>query len=162
MREQRGAVQLEWGVLMVIIAVLAAVLLTRLQDVITEARRVQLRLGVEAVRSNALLLQWRCPAVEDWACVQQALAGAQRVGADAKVRPEAGVLPAFEGDRRLLAIAAAAGLTQHQGPGTQWRWQTQSPNSLMLSLQGVTECQFLLRWDLKSRVALVEDVLDRC
>ncbi|MBB5204606.1 hypothetical protein HNQ51_001920 [Inhella inkyongensis] len=147
---------------MVIIAVLAAVLLTRLQDVITEARRVQLRLGVEAVRSNAMLLQWRCPDAADWACLRQALAGAQRVGADGKARPQARELPDFEGDRRLLAIAAAAGLTQHQGPGTQWLWQAQGPHGLLLSLQGVTECQFLLRWDLKSGAAVVEDVLDRC
>ena len=162
MKGRHGAVQLEWGVLLVILGVLAAVLLTRLQDVITEARRVQLRLGVEAVRSNAMLLLWRCPGAEDWACVQQALAGAQRVGADAKARPEAHGL-ARVGRRPSFAGHCGGGRTDAaSGPGTQWQWQTQGPNRLMLSLQGVTECQFLLRWDLKSGAAVVEDVLDRC
>ena len=59
---------LEFGVVMLVVAVLAGLLLQRLAGVRDEAARVQLRMGVEAVRLNAMLFQLRCGSQLDADC----------------------------------------------------------------------------------------------
>ena len=155
---------LEFAVVIVILGVLAGVLRGRFEAIQSEARSVQLRMAAEAVRSNAQLLQIKCPDWADADCLQRALAGLQRPS----LRPEAGdaellapaSLPGGLAQQRLWAAVSATGLPT--GQGAAWSARPLAADRLELALLGVTDCRFLLRADVSQRSIRVEDIQSVC
>lgn len=145
-----------------ILGVLAWVLRGRFEAIQSEARSVQLRMAVEAARSNALLLQIRCADWQDLACLRRAVAQAQRLPLNGQGgAPSAQSLPAPDAPRaRLLAVAAMVGLTAQDASPWLWRWL--GPAQLEFQLKGVTDCRFVLRVDIKSSSISAEDIQSLC
>jgi type II secretory pathway pseudopilin PulG len=131
---------MEFAIVMSIVALLLTLLLQRLGETAGDARRVQLRMAVEALRINAALLQLRCNAeMLEPACWQRALA-----------------------QRRLRSVALAAGLGEHAGTDGGWTWSSPAPDRLQLEPQGVAHCRLELRWQPQSAAIEVFAVEDRC
>lgn len=162
-RRQQGLGLLEFGIVTVIIAVLATLMLQRLGETAREARRVQLRMAVEALRINAMLLQLRCQTeMLEPDCWRRALA--RRQGSVGLAPSQATVQPPHHvGVPGLLrSVALAAGLGEHADAGSGWRWSSPSPERLQLVPQDVAHCRLELRWRAQTATVEVFAVEDRC
>jgi hypothetical protein len=154
---------MEFAIVMSIVALLLTLLLQRLGETAGDARRVQLRMAVEALRINAALLQLRCNAeMLEPACWQRALAqrrdSASLAAADSAVQPTHHVgVPGL-----LRSVALAAGLGEHAGTDGGWTWSSPAPDRLQLEPQGVAHCRLELRWQPQSAAIEVFAVEDRC
>lgn len=159
-----GFTLFEMAVVGSVIALSAWLLIARLSALTGEARRVQLRMAAAAANANARLLALKCPGESEPVCLEKALSETRRSAAAGPQQREASPPIGRSGPMgRLYAIASASGLTQHVGMGPNaWRWRELDALRLEMQLGGVTDCHFLLRWDLSSAAAVVEDVSDRC
>jgi len=157
---------LELALVALIVGAVSLAVKLRLDDVQREARRVQLLMAAETVRSNGALLQLRCPGLADSACTQRALSQTQRARATAPsaLEPAAEPPPAGRGEvlDRLQVIASAAGLAQHGEAKPQWQLRVLDAQSLEVALTAVTDCRFVMRWDPKASAVSIEDIQPRC
>lgn len=154
---------MEFAVVVAIVALLATLLLQRLGETASEARRVQLRMAVEALRINAALLQLRCNAeMLEPACWQRALAQRRSAGG-LSASASAVQAPSHTGVPGLLAsVALAAGLGEHAGGVGAWVWTRPDPQRLQLAPQGVAHCRLELHWQAAKSSVEVFAVEDRC
>lgn len=148
----------EFGLVAALIAVPATLLLQRLGELREQSAQVQLRMGAEAVRLNALLFQARCGSALEPACWRALLAtrrdAAQGAAADAPARR-----PLPEGVQGLLrSVALAAGLAD----APQWQLQTQGAQRLQFALKDVAHCRFVLAAELPGLALQIQTVEDRC
>lgn len=157
---------LELALIALIVGAVSLAVKLRLDNVLREARRVQLRMAAETVRSNGALMRLRCPSLADGACALRALRELRRASATAAspVEPAAGPQSASHNNvlERLQAIATAAGLAQHGDTQPQWQLRVLNTQSLEVALAGVTDCRFVMRWDDKAGAVSIEDVHPRC
>lgn len=156
---------LEFAVVVTVLGVLAWVLHERFAAIHSEARSVQLRMAAATVRSNAQLLQLKCPDWIELRCLQAALAGLRRADLRGSARIEAQPppeWPAQPGLRRLWAIASASGLLQPGERPGDWRLRPLDAERLEFSLVGVTDCRFVLHAHVNTQSVSVEDSESRC
>ncbi|MBH9579608.1 hypothetical protein [Inhella proteolytica] len=153
---------LEFAVVVTVLGVLAWVLRARFDAIQAEARSVQLRMAAEAARSNAQLLQLKCPDWADRPCTLAVLAGLRRAAlpgpATAEVQQPA-AWPVEPLQQRLYAIAFASGLADSRA---SWHLRPLGAEQLEVALQGVNECRFVLHADIKARIIRAEDIQSRC
>jgi hypothetical protein len=157
---------LELALIALIVGAVSLAVKLRLDDVQREARRVQLLMAAETVRSNGALMQLRCPNLADNACAQRALGQLHRASATAPsaLEPATGPSPESQSEAldRLQAIASAAGLAQHGEAKPQWQLRVLDAQSLEVALTAVTDCRFVMRWDAKASAVSIEDIHPRC
>ena len=149
---------LEFGLVVALVGVPAALLLNRLRDLREDSARVQLRMGAEAVRLNAQLFQGRCGSTLEPACWQALLATRRDA---ARAAEPAGLvahsLPA--GAQGLLAsVALAAGLAD----APRWQLQPLGDDRLQFTLKDVAHCRFVLAAAAPDRALQIQTVEDRC
>lgn len=153
---------LEFAVVVAVLGVLAWVLRARFDAIQAEARSVQLRMAAEAARSNARLLQLKCPDWADLACMQRVLTELRRASLQVPLAAEAQQIdnwPAEPGQQRLQALASATGLSDLRAG---WRLRPLGAERLEVTLSNVNECRFVLHADIKARIIRAEDIQSRC
>lgn len=156
---------LEFAVVIVVLGLLAWVLRERFDAIRAEARSVQLRMAAEAARSNAQLLQLKCPDWADRGCAVRALDGLRRAKLAGPQPGEPQRPPAWPTEaaqQRLFAIASATGLTQSASAELTWRLRPLGASRLEIALIGVIDCRFMLLADVNSHTVSVEDIQPRC
>lgn len=165
MRRGRGASLLEFGVVMLILAVLMGLLLTRLGDATQAARRTQLRMAAEQVRLHAQGLMLRCGTAFDVNCWQRWLAE-RRAAPGQPERPEPGA-PALSADAAglLHVVALAAGLYARGGDGqadrqADWLVHPLSATRLEAALRARPSCRFILERDSNSGWVVATELTD--
>jgi hypothetical protein len=161
-----GISTLEVVVVLVVLTLLASTLLQRLGGLSAEARQVQLRMTVENVRSNAILLQMRCGNAPDPTCWQQAVATALRAGVGG-LPPAPAAAETVPPERanaigRLRTIALAAGLGEHGAKPPVWALRPEGDTTLWVGLKAVPDCRFSMHWVAASAAVTVQHVADRC
>jgi|GEM_PF-5506798 len=148
---------LEFAVVIVIVGVLLVLLLQRLAESASHARRVQLQMAAEALRLNANLFQLRCGPGLDADCwrrllVQRRQASVRSSSAPASLQDE----PPPTAFGLLRSVALAAGL------GDGWVWQQPDAQRLQLAPQGVAHCRLELFWSPSQAAVQVRTLEDRC
>jgi type II secretory pathway pseudopilin PulG len=152
--------KLEFAVVISVVAVLAGVLLGRLQDTVKDSHRVELRMGAENARLQGLLFQLRCGSALEPSCWRSLLIAHNPASEPHGRLDPQNQLPALEPEPQglLLAVAWAAGVAKPP------RWVSQADGSerLQVALSGVSECRFVLTRVASTGQVLVIDVEDRC
>ena len=157
MKLGRGMGLFEFAVVMAIVGLLLVLLLQRLAESASSARRVQLQMAAEALRLNANLIQLRCGQGFDADCWRRLLAQRRQ----ASVREASGAAP-FQDEPKanafglLRSVALASGLEQG------WDWQQPDAQRLQLAPQGVAHCRLELLWTPTQAVVQVRTLEDRC
>lgn len=147
----------EFAIVAAVIGLLAVLLLQRLAETASDARRVQLRMAAESLRLNVAVLQSRCGQALDVACWNRLLAGRQQASLRERSAPAPTASPADASPFGLLRSAAlAAGLDEG------WDWLQPDAGRLQLSPRGVAHCRLELAWTPANAAVQVRTLEDRC
>jgi hypothetical protein len=136
----RGLSHLELAVVLAVIAVLAALLLQRLNETALDARRVQLRMAAEQLRLQAQLLQLRC--ADDLACRKRLLSQRRTVPGEAPLAEAPA--PASLDPLLVTELQAAGLLALRDGTHTDWTLQPLPGGRLQVALRTHAACALVL------------------
>jgi hypothetical protein len=142
---RRGASRFELAVVVVLLGLLAALLLQRLDATLGAARRVQLQMAAEQLRLQALVLELRCGSGFDLPCWQRLLAQRQ-TAPDQPALAETASAPSADARGQLRVLAQAAGLMAGRDEmHTDWLAQDLPGDAIQLALRTQPACRLVVK-----------------